>query len=264
MADETTTEQGAEEIKTPVEGQIAAPEQSVEQEKPEGEAESKLEVKAEAPAEEKLKQTPWFQRRIDELTREKWEERRAREAAEGKLREVVGAAQQSETAPEGTEQPKPTARTFTEADVRREATRLAGQEAARIAFDTRCNEVYTTGKDQFTDFDERLAAFKPLGGLPTGFIAAALETGDPAKVLYELGGNLDEAARILSLPPLKQVAELTKMAHGLGRAKPVSSAPNPIKSKVGGSPKSGTDLDDNLSTEEWMKRRAKQLKEKRA
>ena len=220
------------------------------------------------PAEgDKPKQTPWFQRRIDDLTRERWNERRRAEAAESELARVRGAVG-GEVKPEGEAQ-QPTGKTYTEAEVRAitqtEARRLATQEAQNISFNNECNRVYGEGKEQFADFDDRLRAFQPLGGLNPNIIAAALETGKAAEVLHTLGGNLDEAARIFSLPPIKQVAELVKLAHSLGGVKAVSKAPAPITPKIGGSGKGTPNLEDpSLSTEEWMKLRNKALAAKRS
>jgi hypothetical protein len=96
-----------------------------------------------------------------------------------------------------------------------------------------------------------------------GFLAAALETGEAPKLIYALGSDLNEANRILSLPPLKMAVELTKLA-----AKPeqqISKASKPITPLNGrGVAHEAVDPTDPtradaLSTKAWMERRNAQL-----
>ena len=212
-----------------------------------------------APAPSEPAPIGWAQRRIDELTRKQHDATRRAEAAEALVATLRPPAALAEGQP-----PAPIPRTYTEAEVRNLAAQIAARDTAVAAFNSECNRVAAEGKEKYEDFDERLKAFQPLGGLAPGFLAAALETGDAAKVLYELGGNLDEAARIMALPPLKMVAELTKIAS---RTVPLatSGAPPPIKPKVGGRVNAAPSIEDpNISMKEFKRLREKQLKEKRA
>jgi hypothetical protein len=95
------------------------------------------------------------------------------------------------------------------------------------------------------------------------FLNAALETGEASKIIYVLGGDLNEASRILSLSPLKMAVELTKMS-----ARPVqqhSAAPRPINPAATNAQvaRASTSPDDpgsdHMSTEEWMRRRNEQI-----
>jgi hypothetical protein len=199
--------------------------------------------------EEKAKREPWFQKRIGELTREKYEARRvaeeARQQAE-QYRQHLAQVQQGE---------QPQQR---EADVRT----LAQQEAARMVaeqrFDESCNKVYSTGKTEFPDFDQAVANLQMVG-VNRDFLELATTSDAGAKLLHHLGNDLDEAARILALSPVQMARELTKLEFKLNQpppAKPVSKAPAPITPiGTGGVTESG--LSDDLPIDEWMRRNAK-------
>lgn len=81
-------------------------------------------------------------------------------------------------------------------------------------------------------------------------------------VAYFLGKNPKEAARIARLHPMRQIAEIGKIEARLSQpqAKPKrpSGAPAPV-TPVGGNKANANALSDNLSTEEWVKRRNAQL-----
>jgi hypothetical protein len=148
----------------------------------------------------------------------------------------------------------------------------ATAKAATIAFNEACNQTAAKGRESFSDFDSRVQALQQLvnpadvgeAQAYNNFLFAAMETGDGARVLHALGGNLDEAERILALPPVKMGIELAKLALGKGPDQAISNAPKPI-TPVGTTRSSNaridptdTDNSDRLSTAEWMKRRNEQ------
>lgn len=196
------------------------------------------EQQAEEP--EKPKHKPWFQARIDELTKEKHDERRAREALEAKVRQYE-ALTPEETPAVGNHQDA----------VRKEAEALV----QRQQFDKRCDDVYSSGAKDFPDFDQKLNEFRHLGGLPPQFLEAVTQLPDAHKVLHALGSDLDQAAHIMSLPPIPQAVALAKLSATA--PKPVSSAPPPIK-PIDGSPR-GEKNPDDMTTAEWMEWREKQV-----
>jgi hypothetical protein len=189
---------------------------------------------------EKPKHKPWFQARIDELTREKHDERRAREALEQKLRQYEELTPSEK--PQGVSQE----------DIKREAAALVAKER----FDQRCNDVYSSGAKDFPDFDEKLGQFRHLGGLPPAFLEAVTELPDAHKVLHALGSDLDQAAHIINLPPVQMGLALAKLST-TPAARPVSSAPPPIK-PIDGTPR-GEKSPDDMSLSEWMEWREKQV-----
>lgn len=198
-------------------------------------------------AEEKAKKEPWFQKRIGELTREKYEAKRAAEQAAQeaqKMREYVAQIQQGHQ-PEGL-------------DVESYVASKAAEMVAERTFNESCNKVYETGKAEFPDFDQAVSNLQMVG-MNREFLEIVSSSDAGHKVLNHLGHDLDEAARISALPPLQMARELTRLEYKLNQpqAKPVSKAPAPIKPiGAGGSPSSG--LSDDLPIEEWIARRNKQ------
>ena len=191
--------------------------------------------------EPKPKHKPWFQARIDELTREKHDERRAREALEAELRSLKDLTP-GDTPPSGNR----------EEDVRREAAALVQKQQ----FDQRCNDVYSSGAKDFPDFDQKLSEFRHLGGLPPQFLEAVTQLPDAHKVLHALGSDLDQAAHILSLPPVPQAVALAKLSASPS-PKPVSSAPPPIKPIDGASRGDPNKEPENIA--DWIAWREKQI-----
>lgn len=201
--------------------------------------------------EEKAKKEPWFQKRIGELTREKYEAKRAAEEARQQAeqyRQYLAQIQQGE-------------QTVEKPDV--DVQTLAKQEAAKLVaeqrFNETCNKVYTEGKSEFPDFDQAVANLQMVG-VNRDFLELATTSDAGAKLLHHLGTDLDEAARILSLPPVQMARELTKLEYKLSQpqAKPVSKAPAPIK-PIGSGGATDTGLRDDIPMDEWLRRRNKEL-----
>ena len=199
-----------------------------------------------APAEkeeqaEKPKGKPWFQERIDQLTREKYDERRRAEALEARLADTLADPDKARPA----------------ADVDTLAAKKAEEIVKARQFDDKCNEVYSSGKTEFQDFDDTLANFKMLGGLPAPLLDAVTQLPDAHKVLYALGKDMDEAARILNLAPVPMAVALAKLSMSPAKAKPVSNAPSPIR-PIDGTPKGEKDP-EKMSMDEWVKWREGEL-----
>jgi hypothetical protein len=174
----------------------------------------------EQPQQEKPK-SDWVQRRIDQLTREKHEEKRQREALEAQLRQLQ---------PQTEHQP---GQQMTPDQIRAEAKRLIQQEK----FDEACNSVFDAGKKEFSaEWDSSLRTFQMLGGAPAEFLEAVTAMDNGHKVLHALGQDPEAAERVLSLPPLRMALELARLEAKVAQATPpkqVSKAPAPI-TPVGG------------------------------
>jgi hypothetical protein len=172
-------------------------------------------------AQQEKPKNDWVQRRIDQLTREKHEERRQREELEARLRQYQQPA-------ETQSQPKQ----MTADEIRAEARRLIQQEK----FDEACNKVFDAGKGEFgNEWDSSLRTFQMLGGASPEFLEAVTAMDAGHKVLHHLGQNPEVAERLLSLPPLRMALELARLESTVGQAKPkpVSNAPAPIN-PIGG------------------------------
>lgn len=220
-------------------------------EKPADEAEAKDEGKKEDGVPE------WAKRRFGELTKQRAEAERRAQALELELHQFRSQQTQQPASDDATQfqpnqQPAPV-----------DPYALADQIATQRAFDTRCNEIYEKGVGEFQDFDAALSNFQILGGLPPALIEAADATGNPAKVLYELGKNPAEAERIMRLPLPRMGVELAKRASATPAAKPISKAPAPI-SPVDGGKRTPDGLSDDLDDHEWIARRQKEVEARRA
>ena len=203
--------------------------------------------------EDKAKKEPWFQKRIGELTREKYEARRAAEDAQKEAeqyRQYVAQIQQGDQA----QQPGVDVRT------------LAQQEAARMVaeqrFNESCNKVYAEGAKEFPNFDAAVRNLQMVG-VNRDFLELATTSDAGAKLINYLGTDLDEAARITSLPPVQMARELTKLEMKLSQpvAKPVSKAPAPISPIAGGGVTSKDPSE--MSDVEFAKWRKSQIAQRR-
>jgi len=144
-------------------------------------------------------------------------------------------------------------------------------------FNRRCDEVALQGRASFgeAEFNGRINNLQKLVDNTdpqsvqayNNFLLAALESGEPAKVLYELGSDLNEAQRILGSNATRMAVEMVKRA-----ARPpieVSGAPKPVQ-PIGARGVANErinpddpDRADHLSTAEWMRRRETQLADRR-
>lgn len=185
-----------------------------------------------------------------------WQDRTlaARDARIAELEAALVAKAEPAAPPAPVPGAKPLKREFTEEEVNARARLMAAQELRREAFDNACNEVAQAGLAVNKDFVEKINGFQKFGGVTPAFLEAAVESGSGHQVLYHLAGNLDEAARLNALPANKMVAEITKLAIKLGTAAAVSRAPPPVD-PIQPSGGNGEGLSENLSTDEWMKRR---------
>lgn len=198
--------------------------------------------------EDQPKKEPWFQKRIGELTRQKYETLREAEQARqeaAQLREQLARIQQGEQP----EQRQP--------DVMTLAEQIAAQRLAERELVSATDRVWNAGTKELDGFEQSVNNLAMVG-MDANFVRLAIEGEQAHKVLHYLGqeAHLDEAARILRLPPVQQARELTKLELKLSQPpapKPVSKAPEPIK-PIGTGNVSDSDLRDDLPIEEWMRR----------
>lgn len=197
---------------------------------------------------EQAKRTPWFQKRIDELTREKWEARREAQAAT-----ALAESLRNRTPDDGSQPAIPPP------DIDALVTKRAAEMREVEAFNEACNTTYQKGKEALPDFDEAVKGYQLLGGLDgrREFLEAVNSLPNGSQIFYHLGKNLDEGAHVLSLSPVKMALELTKLSQKLSKAPPVSNAPAPIK-PLGGAANHDGDP-EKMSMADWIKWREKQL-----
>jgi len=223
------------------EGEAVVETPAIENEAPETGTEQPAEaLEEEAP---KPKHKPWFQERIDQLTREKHDERRRAEAAEA----IADRLSKGEAPKQDTPQ---------------DVDRLVEQKAAELTqqreFNAKCDTIYSSGSKDFgAEWDSTLANFGMLGGLNQPFLEAVTQLPDAHKVLHQLGSDMDAAARIMSLPPIPMAVELARLSARPVKTAPVTKAPPPIAPLDGaGSPGGGEP--DPSNTAAWIKWRDEQ------
>lgn len=242
--DENPEQPLAPEIETQLDSDIKAAVESEVEAKPEDEA--KPEVKPEAKPQPK---PDWKDQRIAKLT--------------AKLKEAQQAKPAAPAAPlDPTE------------DFNRRVREAAQAQVAQELFSKSLVDETARGTAQFGDeFMTRATALRGLVNVDdpaevnayNQFLQAGLETGKLANIVHELGGDLDEATRILGLSPIKMGIELAKLSLREGEPEAISNLPKPIKPLAGGrgdrNPIDPTDARqaDSLSTAEWMRRREAQV-----
>jgi len=231
------------------------------------------EAKPKAEGKAKSGAKPWYQQRIDELTA-------ARRAAEAQAAAATDTVKQIllrnangdlETRPEG-QAPK-AAPGPTKAQFEAEVLKTAAAMAAQQDFDRQCNTVASQGAEEFDDFTAKVGELQQIYDPSDSasavkyqtMLSAVLEAGgeDAHKIIYRLAGNLDEATRLMNLPPVRLGVELAKMSQAKG-APAISKAPAPIRPVRGGKvlqniAPDDVERSDNLSMQEWMSRRNEQI-----
>jgi len=215
---------------------------------------------SETPEDEATKALKRMQRRIDKRTADVYRERAEKE----QLAQRVAELERRQQAPQGEEQPLAVDDKAIEAMALTRAKEIAQQQR----FQETVQGVLKAGK-ALPEFDKACNTlneelpFYERNGKPTAFLAAVLDFDAPAKLLHHLGTNPDLAAELADLTPTRLVRRLDAIEQELNdKAKPkTSGAPKPLEPvRPAGA---ANDLSDDLSADEWMKRRRQQLLRKR-
>ena len=206
----------------------------------------------------------WATKRIDTLTgrtkdleREKGEIARERDLYKAHL-EALGKPGAVPDVPGVPVLPQPTP-TKTEAQIRAETE-------ATLKFEAAANDVMSKGRGEYKDFDETLRNFNNLGPVDPTAVAAAFETGAGHRVLYAMAQDLNEAQRILALPPTKMAIEMERIAQKTAPPPPgqISKAPAPINPLTARAASVTDDPRDDDDIDTWMRKREAQAKKRRA
>ena len=214
----------------------------------------------------------WAEKRISEEAFHRREEARRRKeaedraiAAEAELTRLRSGQQPPAAAP----QQAPAQLAVNPADfegaVNQRAEQLAVQRAAEQRFNEDCNKVAAEGKAAYKEeFEAALANLQMAGVTTAENLQAIIGTGDGARLIYELGSDPAEAARIFQMPPTLRAIELGKRAavKPTKAAAAVSNAPAPIKPLDGSARVSSEPRDDDDDATYFSKRR-EQLKARR-
>ena len=233
-----------------------------------------------APEAETTTETPkvkrlddWAEKRISEEAFHRREEARRRKEAEDRATqlaaevEALRKGQQPPVTPPAQQAPAQLAINPAdfESAVQQRAAALAVQQAAEARFNEDCNRVAAEGKAAYKEeFEAALSNLQAAGVTTAENLQAIIGTGDGARLIYELGSDPAEAARIFNLSPTLRAIELGKRAavKPAKAAAAVSNAPAPIKPLDGSARVSSEPRDDDDDATYFAKRR-EQLKARR-
>jgi hypothetical protein len=171
-------------------------------------------------AEDQPVKKPWFEKRIGELTKEKYQTKQELENARAEAAELRAYLEnQNGNIPD------------------KNIPELVRQEAQKIlaetSFNEKCNNIYAEGVKEFPKFEESLSNLQMIG-IERNFLEAITLSDAGHKLINYLGTELDEAERLAKLPPLQLGRELTKLELKLEKEqRKVSKAPNPISTLSG-------------------------------
>lgn len=240
-------DEGAEEVKAGDDGK--KPEKAEGEEDPEAETEDEK-----AELEQLRKTAKALGKRVSVLSREKRE-------LSTKLQETIKAVPKGEEAAEGDDEAPQRSdfksKTEFDAAVEAAAERRAAELEATREFNKACNAVESAGSKAFGDkwakAKAELAMLDDHGRIPMDILSVALETDDPARVLFVLGNDIEKATELMGMTPNKRAIAMDKIASSKPAERPASKAPAPIE-PLGGRGGGSNAPSDRDSDEEWNRK----------
>lgn len=184
----------------------------------------------------------------------------------------ISAKLQANIKPVAEEQPEPEADNSpqredfrTKAEWQEAVRQEAARQRAAEEFTRKCNEVEAAGSKAFGDkwgkAKQDLGSLDDMGRIPLDILSVALETDNPALVLFKVGNDLELATELMGMTPIKRAIAMDKLA--VSKAAPVrqqSKAPPPVD-PIGGRGAADDAPSDKDSDEEWN--RKEELRERR-
>lgn len=258
---------GVEDVVEGKEPEVTQPEKVVD-EKSEGEK-PEVEQPEEKPEEHKENRV---QKRIDKLTRDKYQLKGENEALKRQLDMLSG----NQNAPSG----KPTREQFASDveyidaltdykahQIREEIKNERGQEIAQGGL----QQQITEARKVYEDYDEVLEGVQSIKVRPP-INEAILSSPFAAEILYDLGKNLDKATNLANMPIASAIREIGKIEAGIEarKAQPkqqkITKAPEPVK-PVGSRGTTGKrdhlQHPEDYTVEEWREAERKRKQAKR-
>lgn len=215
----------------------------------------------------------WAQKKLAESEFQRREAQRKAKELEDRLAAVEAAKAPPQAAPTpnaadeaAAERNAPTGGYRSQADfdraVQAEASRReneARQAAATAEFNRRSNDTFEAGVRSFGEdnFRAAVANLQSVGIMDNEFVSLALETDDPAKVLFELGSDPDRAYQLMALTPAKRAMELAKISAPAPKTPTkLSNAPRPVQPVEGSARVTGEPRDEDDDQTWFAKRNA--------
>lgn len=277
MVDETVQQDA------PEEGTQETPEQQAQREESEGQLQEGQQEQPEGSEHQEdgedaaAKRAKRVQKRIDQLTKQRHEALREAE----KLREENQKLKEQQTVQPPADDPRPSFDEYASVEqyqqeydqwARRQAKREAeatqqpssGQSVEEQEAIDRIENAAIEASDRYPDFEQ--VVYDPKLPLTQEMVRAAAETDHVADVLYHLGKNREEAQRLSQMSGTSLVREIGRLEarlEGNPQGQDQStSAPDPIQT-VQGSRAKREPRPSEMSVDQWMEWRQKQLAEKR-
>jgi hypothetical protein len=209
-------------------------------------------------------------KRIDELTREKYEARRDSDYWREMAMRQQQAPQPQQAEPVAEDKPPKeddfngdwsayvvaAAKYEARQEIKREQAAITARQQAeqrqRAERDqkSRTSAMIQKGKASFEDFES--VTMRPDVLITEAMIAAATESDTGHAVLYHLAKNPHESARIASLSPIAQVREIGRLEAKIASVqKTPTQAPAPIK-PVGGNEPTNNEPDSSKDPDAWL------------
>jgi hypothetical protein len=261
----------------------------------EEEAERQAAEKAESERQEQeeVEKKPWFKKRFDEITRQKYQEKERADAAERRALEFEQRLQKLEDTPKKPEfkptSPKPEWESFldkyddpdeahiayTDAltdwkleqrDAKAKAdrdyqTQQDRQAKAQQTFDQKRQATVAAGVEKFSDWEDVVFAI-PGAIMHQNLATAIMEIPTGDEVAYYLGKNLAEAEKISQLSPYAMAAELGKIEAKLASYEKKTTKPPPSSKPLKGNAPATNEIDPGKDPKGWIKERERKLREK--
>lgn len=198
----------------------------------------------------------WAIKRIGALTAKSHQAEREAQAAKGEAERYRLLVEQMRNGENPPAESKPGQEPNIDELVTKRATELEQQRTMV----ERGQNVAKVGAEAYPDFTTAVSTLDALG-ISDDQVQSLLGMDDAHNVIYKLGKNPEEAARILALPPLQQGRELERLSSKpapAAPAKPVSKAPAPI-SPIDSNARAEADP-SKMSMDDWVKWREKTSK----
>lgn len=283
MTDEVIESPGGEALAEQEQNPESLSEQPVAEESKESE---EIEVSGEQESEDKPKKKGGFQRKIDALTRERWERDQRIAAQERQLQEMQAQLARQQQQPGQTPDDMPRLADFgydedqyraamqewsqgkvqafqdqqrQQMDQQRQMAEAQRQQQLLVEKVQKATEKYPDFQDKV--FDPSLPSLQQVN--PYAY-QTVLEAEGGADVAYYLANNPQEIYRFHGMGPLQAAREITLLEARLKAAPPqqVRTPPKPPSTVTEGTSEAVTDP-SKMTTEQWMKWRNAKLQSKR-
>lgn len=238
-------EQEEEKVEEKAEEKVEAKEEVIEEK-----AEEVEDLEEQKAAAKTTRERERLQKRIDKVTGEK----KALEAENAALKKQLEAKIAEGEVP------------LTEADIKKEAERIAKETVLKNDFDAACNRLQKFGVKADKDFDTKIQAMaEDIGPIPSQLIGMLDDLDNGGEVLAYLANNVDDAEEIWSLSMAKQATRLAKISAKITpKPKAISKVPAPNEPVKPGGKGTEVTLNDKMSMDDWVRAREKQLAARRA